>query len=61
MENGKERMNERVKSRDKRGKTSVVIRQDMMVFGWDGGRRNRETSTEDLCEIKSKDLFMVWI
>ena len=33
VENGKERMNEKVKSRDTRGKTSVVIRQDMMVFG----------------------------
>ena len=33
MENGKERMNEKVKSRDTRGKTSIVIRQDMMVFG----------------------------
>lgn len=33
---------EGVKSRDKRGKTNVVMRQDMMVFGWDGGRRNRD-------------------
>ena len=61
MENGKERMNGRVKSRDTRGKTSVVTGQDATVLEWDGGRRHRETPTEDLCETESKGLFMLWI
>lgn len=31
-----------------------------MVFGV-GWQQNREKSTEDISEINSKDLFMVWI